>query len=275
MKKEKHFIYIPLGGSAEIGMNMYVYGYGLPGKEDLILVDVGVSFPKMESTPGVDLIMANPSYVINNRNRLLAIFITHAHIGHYLGLMDLGLEIMNTSNIPVYVMPRMKHFILKNQPMAQLTENNNIQLMDMENNNIISFNNLSITPFEVPHRNELSETVGFRISSLTKSIIYLPDIDDWDSWAVNLERLVIDNDILFLDGTFYIKNEIQLRDVSKIPHPEIIYTMEKLSKLSLNHKKRVHFIHLNHTNDVIRPHSKACQNVLDQGFSLASENQIY
>ena len=206
---------------------------------------------------------------------LAGIFITHAHIGHYIGLLDLGLEIMNTSNIPVYVMPRMKHFILKNQPMTQLIENNNIQLINMKNNNIISFNNLSITPFEVPHRNELSETVGFRIRSLTKSIIYLPDIDDWDSWAVNLERLVIDNDILFLDGTFYIKNEIQLRDVSKIPHPEIIYTMEKLSKLSLNHKKRVHFIHLNHTNDVIRPNSKAYQNVLDQGFSLASENQIY
>ena len=206
---------------------------------------------------------------------LAGIFITHAHIGHYVGLLDLGLEIMNTKNMPVYVMPRMKRFILNNQPMAQLIENNNIQLIEMKNDNVILFNNLSITPFEVPHRNELSETVGFRIQSLNKSVIYLPDIDDWDSWKVNLEQLIIDNNILFLDGTFYIKSEIQLRDVSNIPHPEIIDTMQKLSNLSSHYKKRVHFIHLNHTNDVLRKKSDAYNNVIDNNFSLAKENQIF
>ena len=99
--------------------------------------------------------------------KLDGIFITHAHIGHYVGLLDLGLEIMNTSNIPVYVMPRMKRFILNNQPMAQLIENKNIQLKNIKNNNAISINDLSIKPFEVPHRNELSETVGYKIKSLT------------------------------------------------------------------------------------------------------------
>ena len=207
--------------------------------------------------------------------KLAGIFITHAHIGHYIGLLDLGLEIMNTKNIPVYVMPRMKQFILKNQPMAQLIGNNNIKLVEINNNNNISFDNLSITPFEVPHRNELSETVGFRIKSLNKSVIYLPDIDDWNSWKINLEQFVIDNDILFLDGTFYMKTEIQLRDVSKIPHPEIIDTMGKLSKLSTRYKKRVHFIHLNHTNDALREKSDAYNHVIGENFSLAKENQIF
>ena len=206
---------------------------------------------------------------------LAGIFITHAHIGHYVGLLDLGLEIMNTKNIPVYVMPRMKRFISNNQPMVQLIENHNIQLIEMKNDNIILFNNLSITPFEVPHRNELSETVGFRIQSLNKSVIYLPDIDDWDSWKVNLEQLIIDNNILFLDGTFYIKSEIQLRDVSNIPHPEIIDTMEKLSNLSSRYKKRVHFIHLNHTNDALRKNTSAHKNIIREGFSIAQENQTF
>jgi len=215
-------------------------------------------------------------HLLNKYNcELAGIFITHAHIGHYVGLLDLGLEIMNTKNIPVYVMPRMKRFISNNQPMVQLIENHNIQLIEMKNDNIILFNNLSITPFEVPHRNELSETVGFRIKSLNKSVIYLPDIDDWDSWKVNLEQLIIDNNILFLDGTFYIKSEIQLRDVSNIPHPEIIDTMEKLSNLSSRYKKRVHFIHLNHTNDVLRQKSDAYNSVIDNNFSLAKENQIF
>ena len=207
--------------------------------------------------------------------KLDGIFITHAHIGHYLGLLDLGLEIMNTDNIPVYLMPRMKKFILNNQPMAQLIENQNIQLRDIKHNNNISINNLLIKPFEVPHRNELSETVGFQIKSINKSVIYLPDIDDWESWNVNLEQFVIDNDILFLDGTFYIKTEIQLRDVSKIPHPEIIDTMNRLSHLSPEHKKRVYFIHLNHTNDVLRKDSDAYHHVINGNFSLANENQIF
>ena len=122
--------------------------------------------------------------------QLGGIFITHAHIGHYLGLLDLGLEIMNTNNIPVYVMPRMKQFILNNQPMAQLIENNNIYLIDIQNNEINLFDNLSVIPFEVPHRNELSEAVGFRLLSSNKSVIYLPDIDDWDSWDIDLDKIV-------------------------------------------------------------------------------------
>ena len=206
---------------------------------------------------------------------LAGIFITHAHLGHYIGLLDLGLEIMNSNNIPVYVMPRMKQFIANNHPMAQLIENQNIQLIEIKDSLSILINNLSITPFEVPHRNELSETVGFRIQSANHSAIYLPDIDDWDSWENDLGKFVADNDILFLDGTFYTKAEIQLRDISKIPHPEITYTMEKLSNLSSSQKKRVHFIHFNHTNNVIQVDSKAQKNVFNQGFSLAFENQIF
>ena len=189
-------------------------------------------------------------YHLNQYNcQLAGIFITHAHIGHYLGLMDLGLEVMNTQNIPVYVMPRMKKFILNNQPMTQLIENNNIQIMDAKNNKAILFDNLSVIPFEVPHRNELSETVGFRLLSSDKSVIYLPDIDSWDDWQVKLTEFIMDNNLLFLDGTFYKKNEIKLRDISRIPHPEVVDTMQRLSALSSHYKKRVYqhrHININH-----------------------------
>lgn len=207
--------------------------------------------------------------------KLDGIFITHAHIGHYIGLLDLGLEIMNTDNIPVYVMPRMKQFILNNQPMAQLIQNHNIQLRNIKNNINIMINNLSITPFEVPHRNELSETVGFKIQSSNKSVIYLPDIDDWESWDISLDKFVIDNDILFLDGTFYMKDEIKSRDVSKIPHPEMIDTMNRLDHLSSDYKKRVYFIHLNHTNATLRKESDEYIDIKNKNFSLAKEGQYF
>ncbi|WIY25423.1 ribonuclease J [Parasedimentitalea psychrophila] len=78
----ERLIYLPLGGAGEIGMNAYVYGYGKPGKERLILVDLGVAFPDMDSTPGVDLIMPDMTWLKERANRLEGIFITHAHEDH-------------------------------------------------------------------------------------------------------------------------------------------------------------------------------------------------
>ncbi|MCO4842182.1 MAG: ribonuclease J [Yoonia sp.] len=88
-KAAERLIYLPLGGAGEIGMNAYVYGYGLPGKEKLIVVDLGVTFPDMDTTPGVDLIMPDITWLKARRADIVGIFITHAHedhvgaIGHY------------------------------------------------------------------------------------------------------------------------------------------------------------------------------------------------
>lgn len=78
----ERLIYLPLGGAGEIGMNAYVYGYGKPGKERLILVDLGVTFPDMDTTPGVDLIHADISWLRERADRLEAVFVTHAHEDH-------------------------------------------------------------------------------------------------------------------------------------------------------------------------------------------------
>jgi len=85
MTRER-LIYLPLGGAGEIGMNAYVYGYGPKNRERYILVDIGVTFPDMDGTPGVDLIMADIAWLEERRDRLDAIFITHAHEDHVGGL---------------------------------------------------------------------------------------------------------------------------------------------------------------------------------------------
>ena len=82
MSSKKRLIYLPFGGAGEIGMNMYMYGYGDPGNEKFILVDVGVTFPDTSTTPGVDLIMPDVTFIQANKERLLGIFITHAHEDH-------------------------------------------------------------------------------------------------------------------------------------------------------------------------------------------------
>tara|TARA_A100001011_G_C14136277_1_gene767747 strand:- start:10 stop:852 length:843 start_codon:yes stop_codon:yes gene_type:complete len=206
---------------------------------------------------------------------LAGVFITHAHVGHYLGLMDLGLEIMNVKNIPVYVMPRMRNFIANNQPMNQLVENKNINLVEICEQNDILFENFKVTPFEVPHRNELSETVGYQITINQKNIIFIPDIDSWDQWNHSLIDLVKNNDLLFLDGTFYNKSEIKTRDISKIPHPEIGDTIKKLSQLNNKDKQKVQFIHMNHTNPILRPNSVEFLNLKKNKFNIAKENQSF
>lgn len=78
----ERLIYLPLGGAGEIGMNAYVYGYGKPGKERLIVVDMGVAFPDMDSSPGVDLILPDIAWLKERRDQIEAIFITHAHEDH-------------------------------------------------------------------------------------------------------------------------------------------------------------------------------------------------
>ncbi|MCB1407258.1 MAG: ribonuclease J [Rhodobacteraceae bacterium] len=82
----ERLIYLPLGGAGEVGMNAYVYGYGPKNRERYILVDIGVTFPDMDGTPGVDLIMADIAWLEERRDRLEAIFITHAHEDHVGGL---------------------------------------------------------------------------------------------------------------------------------------------------------------------------------------------
>ena len=94
----ERLIYLPLGGAGEIGMNAYVYGYGQPGRERLILVDLGVTFGDMDSAPGIDLIMPDVRWLEDNRDRLDAIFITHGHEDH-VGAIGL---LWNRLKAPIY-----------------------------------------------------------------------------------------------------------------------------------------------------------------------------
>jgi len=97
----ERLIYLPLGGAGEIGMNAYVYGYGAEGKERLILVDLGVTFPDMDGTPGVDLILPDISWLKERRNQLEAVFITHAHEDH-VGAVG---HLYEALGAPVYARP--------------------------------------------------------------------------------------------------------------------------------------------------------------------------
>jgi len=217
--------------------------------------------------------------LLNGRTHLLnpvGIFLTHAHSGHYTGLIELGREVMNAKKIPVYVMSRMKDFLISNEPWKQLILQGNITLLDLDNGLRISLaDTLTIIPFVVPHRGELTETVGYKIIGLEKTVIYLPDIDGWEQWELDITEIVQENDLLFLDGTFFSTEEILHRDLDEIPHPLISKSMDLFKDLKNQDKEKIHFIHLNHTNNVLRNGSKEQKTVIENGYKIAAEGMEF
>jgi len=199
-----------------------------------------------------------------------AIFLTHAHIGHYSGLMYLGKEANDAKEIPVYAMPRMKAFLESNGPWDQLVKRKNIAIQELKNDSVIQLSpELSISPFLVPHRDEYSETVGYLIEGPAKKALFIPDIDKWQKWERNIVEEIKKVDYAFVDATFFSGAEIGHRDISQIPYPFMIESMDLFSKLSESEKAKIHFIHFNHTNPVLNPESEEYQQVINNGFSVS------
>ena len=207
----------------------------------------------------------------DSRYSLEGIFLTHAHIGHYTGLMFLGHEAMGAESVPVYAMPRMHEFLSNNGPWSQLVKFNNIDLILLENEQIRKFSEFSISPFLVPHRDEYSETVGYRIQGPAKSALFIPDIDKWLDWDINIIELLRTIDYALIDATFFADGELGMRDMSQIPHPFVTESMELFDNLPVVEKNKVWFIHMNHTNPLLDPNSEESKQVLRAGFNIATE----
>jgi pyrroloquinoline quinone biosynthesis protein B len=187
----------------------------------------------------------------NDAPLLDGILLTHAHIGHYLGLAQLGREVLGARSIRTYAMPRMRAFLEHNGPWDQLVKLHNIELMPIEEGVAIPLNErITITPLRVPHRDEYSETVGFVIRGPSRSILWLPDIDKWEKWTTTLESVLARVDVAYLDGTFYDASELPGRDLREIPHPLMTETLSRLAASPMLAKVR--FIHLNQSNPLLR-----------------------
>ncbi|MGB0907612.1 MAG: MBL fold metallo-hydrolase [Maricaulaceae bacterium] len=207
--------------------------------------------------------------------RLDGIFLTHGHMGHYLGLAFLGREAMGAKNIPVYAMPKMGKFLRENGPWNLLISLENIKLKPIRSAEPVHLaQGIQVTPFNVPHRGEFTETVGYQIQTLGKNAVYLPDIDSWHEWdevsgAKQIENYIKRADILFLDATFYSGAELPGRDMRKIPHPTIETSMKRFNTLLIEKRKKIHFIHLNHSNPALDLNTEETQKIISNGYNLA------
>jgi pyrroloquinoline quinone biosynthesis protein B len=186
---------------------------------------------------------------------LAGVFLTHAHVGHYAGLIHFGREIIGARGVPVYVMPRFAGFLRTHGPWEQLVTLGNIELRELRADQPVRLNErITVTPFVVPHRDEYSETVAYRIAGPARTVLFLPDIDKWERWVaesgVRIEDVVAGVDVAYLDATFHTDGEIPNRSMAEIPHPFITETMARFDPLSAELRDRIRFIHLNRTNPV-------------------------
>ena len=203
---------------------------------------------------------------------LKGIFLTHAHIGHYTGLMYFGREALNSKLVNVYAMPRMKKFLEENGPWSQLVSLQNISIIELSNESKISIDsNVIVQPVEVPHRAEFSETVGYKIYGPNKTALFIPDIDKWYLWEKSIVDEIKQVDYAIIDATFYDSEEVNYRDISEIPHPFVTESMDLFDSIDIKEKNKIYFIHLNHTNPLINKDSDQYKLVRSKGYNVAEE----
>ncbi|WP_103864837.1 MBL fold metallo-hydrolase [Aquimarina sp. I32.4] len=229
-----------------------------------------------EATPDMpqQLAILDENHLHNNRI-VDGIFLTHAHIGHYTGLMYLGREAMGAKRIPVYAMPRMQSFLENNGPWSQLVSLNNIQINPIQADSAIRLtNSIQVAPFLVPHRDEFSETVGYKVIGDHKKALFIPDINKWSLWKKNIVAEVKQVDYAFIDATFFKNGEIP-RPMAEVPHPFIEETITLFKNEPREIKNKIIFIHFNHSNPAIKKGGQERQSLEKEGYRFANTGDIF
>ena len=209
-----------------------------------------------------------------DRTPVDSVLLTHAHMGHYFGLARFGFEAVHTRNLPVRLTPRFAAFLHNNGPWSQLVDKHEVRLIETSPGDSYELDGLRITPITVPHRDEYSDTVGYRIAGPHATVLYVPDTDGWSQWPAPLLDALGDVDVAILDGTFYSMAELPGRDIDKVRHPLMTQTMDLLQEAVNQGRLRVIFTHLNHTNPALSPSSPERHEIERRGFEVAAEGII-
>lgn len=204
------------------------------------------------------------------------VFLTHAHIGHYLGLAQLGREVYGADRVPVHGSARMVAFLERNAPWELLVRLGHVVPHALEPERAVELvPGLALTPFLVPHREEYTDTFGFEIRGPGRALLYLPDIDKWERWneanGGPIEARLARVDIALLDATFYGEGELPGRSIAEVPHPFVVESIARFSALPAAERAKIRFTHLNHTNPAALPGTPERRAIVAAGFAVAEE----
>ena len=211
------------------------------------------SFICNEATPSIEpqvaLLHRSAGVADRGRRPVDGVLVTHAHLGHYLGLAWLGREVAATSALPLFVSNRFAEYLRSNGPWRQLVELAQVELRPFApGDRFLLCETIEVEAIAVPHRDEFSDTVAFKLHGPRQTVLFCPDVDAWDRHDGLLERLMDGVDVAYLDATFYDGRELPERVRAEIPHPPMVDTMARLADFARARPGAVRFIHLNHTN---------------------------
>ncbi len=207
-----------------------------------------------------------------DRHPVDGVLLTHAHIGHYLGLAFFGFEAVSSQRLRVHASPAMSAFLGANAPWEQLVKLENISLDPIAAGSGIELaDGVRVTAFRVPHRDEYADTLAYRFAGERARVLYIPDCDPWSRWPDDPLALFDGVDIALVDGSFYSGDELPGRDLSKIGHPLMTETMDLLESRVAAGTLEVAFIHLNHSNPAFVASSEARAAIEARGFAVARE----
>jgi pyrroloquinoline quinone biosynthesis protein B len=231
----------------------------------------------VEATPRIEeqVAMLHQVAGVQGRGRqpVDAVMTTHAHLGHFLGLLWFGREIAGSRAVPLHASARFCEFLATNAPWRQLLALGQLRPQAFTPDTEFSpWPGLTVRAIPVPHRDEWSDTMAYVLRGPQRVVLFVPDVDAWHQAPGLLDRLLADVDIAYLDGTFYDGRELPDRDLAEIPHPPITATMALLAERARQRPGRIRFLHCNHSNPVL--HDPAVrQRVLDAGFGIAEQGE--
>lgn len=238
-----------------------------PAAERFYLVDASPSL-----TAQMDLI-EEPAFRerANRRDPFDGIFLTHAHMGHYLGLALLGREGVGIAPTLCYCSRTMERVLTDNAPWSLLVDEGRLEFPRIPMDRWTDVDGVfDVRMVPVPHRSEFSDTVGYIFRGPRQTILYVPDIDSWEEWDRPVAQVVAGVDVALIDGSFYSGDEVPGRNIEDIPHPLVPHSMDLLEDVAQT-RSRVVFIHLNNTNPALERGGAHEREIRRRGFEVATE----
>lgn len=231
-----------------------------------LLIDASPDIKEQETR-----LLQLPAYAARKPgNPFDAVLLTHAHMGHYVGLAHFGREAASTRDLPVYGTPAMCDFLRKHAPWEQLVKLGNIKLIEIAGGQSCQpWPGLNVRVFAVPHRGEYTDTLGV---SINEKLLYVPDVDGWPQWR-DARKEVERHKVCLLDATFFSADELPGRNLNEISHPFVTDTLKFFD--GLQRGRRIVLTHFNHSNPICNPASPEARQVVNAGFELAQEMQQF